>query len=108
MEETQSLESLDALAREFNIEVWKEKITTVDCKFCGVYSVPHDAAHNGLSCPSCETTVTENDLNDTDEDGWFWWTCVPGCLPDSDVSGPFSTQRECLENATEGLEPADT
>lgn len=23
--------------------------------------------------------------------GWYWWACNPGCLPDGEPSGPFST-----------------
>lgn len=23
--------------------------------------------------------------------GWYWWSCFPGCLPDSDPCGPFPT-----------------
>jgi hypothetical protein len=35
--------------------------------------------------------------------GIYWWTCVPGCMPDSDAFGPFATleaaQEDCLENS---------
>lgn len=30
-------------------------------------------------------------------EGWYWWSCSPGCLPDSDPVGPFDTSREALE-----------
>jgi hypothetical protein len=30
---------------------------------------------------------------------WFWWTCFPGCIPDSDPFGPFDTQAEALADA---------
>jgi hypothetical protein len=33
------------------------------------------------------------------EGGWFWWTCLPGCLPDSDAFGPFKTHAEALADA---------
>ena len=33
------------------------------------------------------------------EPGWYWWTCFPGCLPDSDPSGPFETEAEALADA---------
>ena len=36
--------------------------------------------------------------------GWFWWTCLPGCLPDSDAMGPFDTYAEALADAREGVE----
>lgn len=25
------------------------------------------------------------------EDGWYWWSCSPGCLPDGPAEGPFDT-----------------
>ena len=36
--------------------------------------------------------------------GWYWWSCMPGCLPDSDPSGPFDTEAEALADAREGME----
>lgn len=34
--------------------------------------------------------------------GFYWWTCCPGCLPDSDASGPFETEEEAIEDAGGG------
>lgn len=34
--------------------------------------------------------------------GWYWWTCSPGCLPDSEASGPFETELEAIEDAGGG------
>lgn len=34
--------------------------------------------------------------------GWYWWTCCPGCLPDSEASGPFETEMEANEDAGGG------
>jgi len=31
--------------------------------------------------------------------GYFWWSCFPGCLPDSDPVGPFDTEAEALADA---------
>lgn len=31
--------------------------------------------------------------------GWYFWVCVPGCMPDSDASGPYKTEDEALEEA---------
>ena len=33
------------------------------------------------------------------EGGWFWWTCIPGCLPDSCAFGPFKTKEEAIQDA---------
>ncbi len=35
-------------------------------------------------------------------EGWYWWTCCPGCLPDSDASGPFETEEEAIQDAGGG------
>lgn len=39
--------------------------------------------------------------------GWFWWTCLPGCLPDSCAMGPFKTRTEALADAQENSDGAD-
>jgi hypothetical protein len=33
--------------------------------------------------------------------GWYYWFCFPGCLPDSEPFGPFDTKEEALEDARE-------
>jgi hypothetical protein len=33
------------------------------------------------------------------EAGWYWWSCFPGCLPDSDAIGPFETEKEAIDDA---------
>jgi hypothetical protein len=32
-------------------------------------------------------------------EGWYWWSCFPGCLPDSDPIGPYASEAEALEDA---------
>ena len=39
------------------------------------------------------------DENTLTEAGWYWWSCFPGCLPDSEPSGPFNTEAEALAEA---------
>ena len=31
--------------------------------------------------------------------GWCYWYCFPGCMPDSDLIGPFDTFAEALADA---------
>lgn len=63
-----------------------------------------------LRCPVCEAEYPDLDGHDdscchleplieTAEDAWWWWTCSPGCLPDSDPLGPFTSEEEALEDA---------
>ncbi len=37
-------------------------------------------------------------------EGWYWWSCFPGCLPDGDPVGPFTSQAEALADAQDGQE----
>lgn len=30
-------------------------------------------------------------MANTEEPGWYWWTCFPGCMPDGESNGPFRT-----------------
>ena len=29
-------------------------------------------------------------------EGWYWWACQPGCLPDGDPMGPFDTEDDAI------------
>ena len=31
--------------------------------------------------------------------GYYWWTCFPGCLPDSGPMGPFASPVDAIEDA---------
>ena len=31
--------------------------------------------------------------------GWYWWYCSPGCLPDGEPHGPFSSATAACEDA---------
>ena len=38
------------------------------------------------------------------EDGWYWWPCQPGCMPDCDGDppvGPFETEQLAVKNLNE-------
>ena len=45
----------------------------------------------------------ENIYHDDAEDyiGWYWWSCFPGCLPDSEPSGPFDSEQAAINDARE-------
>jgi len=43
------------------------------------------------ACNDCETCKHAA--------GFFWWSCFPGCMPDSDPHGPFDTEDEALKDA---------
>ena len=39
--------------------------------------------------------------------GWFWWSCLPGCIPDGPAMGPFKTHAEAIADAREGTDDDD-
>jgi hypothetical protein len=39
------------------------------------------------------------DLTPTEVMGFYWWSCSPGCLPDSDATGSFTTEAEAIADA---------
>ena len=63
-------------------------------------------------CPFCTSTIVEDSCGEFHCDacadgrhgvipeeintGWFYWFCFPGCMPDSEPSGPFTTETEAL------------
>lgn len=47
-----------------------------------------------------ETTWTAEDGEQIDNGpGWYYWFCLPGCLPDSDPMGPFDSESAALADA---------
>lgn len=68
------------------------------------YSDPEREA-DPYSLPDVETFHVPGDYNPETEDGeplpegWYWWPCFPGCLPDGDPNGPFDTEDEALGDA---------
>ena len=32
-------------------------------------------------------------------EGYYWWACYPGCIPDSDLNGPYATLDEAHADA---------
>ena len=45
-----------------------------------------------MACPDCDRQPIARKQGE----GWFYWYCFPGCLPDSEPSGPFATEAEAL------------
>ena len=86
-----------------------------------VYSNP-DREPDPTALPDCETffvsstefLLAENGswlaemIEESEDDpfecakaleGWYWWACSPGCLPDSEPCGPFETEAEAIADA---------
>ena len=43
----------------------------------------------------------DTDLKPSEITGYYWQSCFPGCLPDSDPIGPFTTESDAIADATE-------
>lgn len=51
---------------------------------------------------SFEVFYSEGETLDDGEElgaGWYWWACLPGCLPDGEPCGPFKTAAEAIADA---------
>jgi hypothetical protein len=85
-----------------------------ECPECGESGIVDDSdgtgGHGGyLCCPNCSYRLSPEDCGDKiDGTGtpyrWFYWSCFPGCLPDSDPVGPFDTEEEALADAQRDAE----
>lgn len=72
------------------------------------YFEPERAA-DPYALPDAEVfyrTLEDNEVDgwvdgdgDTLPAGWYYWTCLPGCLPDSDPIGPFDSEDDAIEDA---------
>lgn len=62
------------------------------------------------SLPDAEVFyLVPEEMQSPDESGWlepgyYWWSCFPGCLPDSEPIGPFQTQEEAMDDAVSCME----
>lgn len=51
-----------------------------------------------------ESENLSEDLGDTEyTPGYYWAVCSPGCIPDSEWFGPFSSEELAEENANDIL-----
>ena len=98
-------------------ESWRD--TEIECRDCGCDFIRLE--RNEIVCPDCAAaddpdflpdgveifhrSAIENQIDgwvDSDGntlgEGWYWWSCFPGCLPDSDQFGPFDTEREAFDD----------
>lgn len=87
-----------------SVEIWRDAVLTVVCAQCNsemdlaaesVHANAHRRELDGelvARCPDCASDCPMP--TPTGRAGYFWWSCLPGCLPDSEPQGPFETFRE--------------
>jgi len=49
--------------------------------------------------PDSNPRIAEDDVMRDQDPGWYYWFCLPGCLPDSDPIGPFDSEQEAIADA---------
>lgn len=52
--------------------------------------------HNDHGDAPCNETDFHEELT-----GHWYWSCSPGCIPDSEPLGPFTTQAKAIQDASE-------
>jgi hypothetical protein len=92
-----SIEVFQLTAREFaesdsNEDLIREYMRKPQFRLASMNSKARDAMFDAM--------IEEEGI----EGGWFWWTCLPGCLPDSDAFGPFATHADALADAMEACQ----
>jgi hypothetical protein len=81
-----------------DVEVWEDVTWEIDCT-CGTYDVPASHCQNDRhgTCPSCGAEERPI-LRENARKSWWYWYCFPGCMPDSEVNGPFDSEAEARED----------
>lgn len=86
------IEVFQMTAREYaesdsNDELIREYMRRHEYRLAGMNSRVRDAMF--------EAMIEEEGI----EGGYFWWTCLPGCMPDSSAFGPFKSREDALADA---------
>jgi hypothetical protein len=86
-----------------NIETFRSLYA--DCPECGQFVVEPAVPISGVTilCPHCKAVRKDIRIL-LSKWGWFYWYCMPGCLPDSEPIGVFTTEAEALEHARQDAE----
>lgn len=99
-----AIQAMRDLASSHNLQVWSDSAITFECNgTCNddlTFPLTVVNAQPDGGCPVCGEAFNGGTIK---ADRWWWQTCSPGCLPDSDVMGPFDDETDALEDATEGL-----
>tara|TARA_R100000664_G_scaffold34059_2_gene53710 strand:+ start:455 stop:700 length:246 start_codon:yes stop_codon:yes gene_type:complete len=62
------------------------------------WSLPDaEVFYRELSENTSDTVFWDDDDNEPYGEGFYYWFCLPGCLPDSSPIGPFETEQAAIE-----------
>jgi hypothetical protein len=78
------LRKLVAACNKFNLEVFY--LGPAEARYCTKQALTQDTRFVNAG--------------ETVKPGWYWWSCVPGCLPDSEwATGPFTSATRAAGDA---------
>lgn len=64
------------------------------------YSLPDvEVFYHDGNCEDCEKEGIA--CGDFPSAGWYYWYCFPGCMPDSEPTGPFNSEELAVEAVRE-------
>lgn len=67
-----------------------------------VFYLSHDEARQHAHCGD----EPRDDDDPENLAGWYYWWGLPGCLPDSDLYGPFASEQAAVRDARDARENA--
>lgn len=59
---------------------------------------PHALPNIEVFQNSTYGTMVDEETGEPVPQGWYWWSCFAGCLPDGDPIGPFVSAKEAEED----------
>lgn len=87
-------DNLEAKCRKYNLEVWHTTGAAARAHRAGARE-----AYNATTGNNTDFAQWAGEHGFQIRAGWYWWTCCPGCLPDSDPIGPFTSYTRAAEDA---------
>src|SRR3954463_10272056 len=85
-----------------NIEVFEwtaREYAAQDETLVWEYSRRHEYRLAGMNSRVTELMIDAIVEEQNITGGWFYWYCLPGCLPDTEAVGPFGSYAEALQDA---------
>jgi len=81
------------------IEVWADLTITASCRKCGLFQGAEGVvnADDDPRCPDCGKKAKIKEISCDYQ--WYYWYCVPGCLPSSECFGPYQSEQAAIDAA---------
>jgi len=83
----------------------KYALSDVEVFYMSADAIASVFADNGID-PTDDRARENSDIRYTGP-GWYYWFCFPGCMPDSEPSGPFATADLAIADMRENYSDDD-